>query len=78
MAQLGRAPHWGCGGRWFKSSYPDVKTWKRCDCGTLYRTAGGYRDCFLCWVKKHPTPRRFYDSMDELFADLDRKSGKRR
>ncbi len=23
MAQLGRAPAWGAGGRWFKSSYAD-------------------------------------------------------
>ena len=23
VAQSGSAPHWGCGGRWFKSSRPD-------------------------------------------------------
>ena len=35
VAQSGSAPHWGCGGRWFKSSRPDQSTPIRCAAATL-------------------------------------------
>jgi hypothetical protein len=45
MAQFGRAPRSGRGGRWFKSSYPDALPGPLCDATLKAASAGQSRAC---------------------------------